>query len=243
MSTGLSSLAAGEAREAEGRRAALSLALALALHAVLLFAVRLPSPPATPAVSTTEVEVALVARAPAPPPALPESRPPELATPQRVAPPEPAAPQVPVRRAPPEPRAEPEKPSAAEAPPSLSEGLADSEAEVVPAPAVSRAREPAATVVRARIAAVPRYRHNPEPHYPATARRRGQEGMVLLAVRVSAAGVVEAVAVRTGSGVPDLDRAAVEAVERWAFDPALEDGEPVAAEVEVPIRFELDQGG
>jgi protein TonB len=94
---------------------------------------------------------------------------------------------------------------------------------------------------RVTTSARPRYKHNPEPPYPALALRRRQEGVVLLMVRVDAAGRPESVAVRTRSGFRVLDEAAVEAVRAWEFEPGRRDGEPVASQVEVPIEFQLER--
>ncbi|MHA1569384.1 MAG: energy transducer TonB [Alphaproteobacteria bacterium] len=80
---------------------------------------------------------------------------------------------------------------------------------------------------------------NPLPRYPLTARRRGQEGRVLLRVRVDAAGRPTTVEVRRGSGHAILDGAAARAVRGWRFEPAMRAGQPVAGTVEVPILFRL----
>jgi periplasmic protein TonB len=85
----------------------------------------------------------------------------------------------------------------------------------------------------------PRYKRNPEPTYPALARRRRQEGVVLLAVLVDAAGRPETIEVQASSGFASLDEAAVAAVRDWEFEPGRQDGEPVASRVEVPIQFQL----
>jgi protein TonB len=77
------------------------------------------------------------------------------------------------------------------------------------------------------------------PAYPEIARRRGQQGLVLLRVNVSAVGMAVAVAVAESSGYPSLDSAALSAVQQWQFVPALRGGVPVAAVAEVPIRFRL----
>ncbi len=87
----------------------------------------------------------------------------------------------------------------------------------------------------------PRYKTNPEPSYPAVARRRRQEGTVLLSVRVDASGRPDAVEIRASSGFAALDEVAVEAVRKWEFEPGRLDGAPVASRVEVPIRFQLDR--
>jgi protein TonB len=84
------------------------------------------------------------------------------------------------------------------------------------------------------------YGSNPPPPYPATARRRGWEGKVLLRVEVSASGSVRDVAVEQSSGFASLDEAAQQAVYRWRFKPALQNGRPVPGLVRVPIHFKLE---
>ncbi len=83
------------------------------------------------------------------------------------------------------------------------------------------------------------YGTNPPPPYPVTARRRGWEGKVLLRVEVSASGNVRNVVIEKSSGYTCLDEAAQQAVYRWRFKPALQNGRPVPAQVKVPIHFNL----
>lgn len=80
---------------------------------------------------------------------------------------------------------------------------------------------------------------NAPPRYPAAARRRGQEGRVVLLVEVGADGGAGGVAVDRSSGFSLLDAAAVAAVRRWRFTPALSDGVPVAGRIAVPVIFAL----
>jgi protein TonB len=84
------------------------------------------------------------------------------------------------------------------------------------------------------------YLHNPRPAYPDASRRLGQEGRVVLRVRVSAQGLPVAVAVKQSSGFSRLDEAARAAVERWRFVPARRGDEAVESLAEVPIQFNLD---
>ena len=86
-----------------------------------------------------------------------------------------------------------------------------------------------------------RYRNRP-PVYPAEAQAKGQQGAVTLLIHVSPAGLPTAVEVIGSSGSLLLDRAAREAVETWHFLPALQDGAPVAADMPLRVRFELDGG-
>jgi len=86
------------------------------------------------------------------------------------------------------------------------------------------------------------YLHNPPPRYPAAARRLKLQGTSIIRVLVSPEGRAKSVAVDTGSGVQLLDDAAVEAVQQWSFVPARQGDKPIAAEVNVPVRFHLTGG-
>jgi len=56
---------------------------------------------------------------------------------------------------------------------------------------------------------------------------------------VGADGVPTSVEVAQRSGSRDLDRAAVNAVRQWRFQPAQRDGQAVAGAVTVPIDFKM----
>lgn len=84
------------------------------------------------------------------------------------------------------------------------------------------------------------YLANPAPAYPATSRRLGEEGRVILEVRVSADGAPLAVAVNKSSGWPRLDEAALATVRHWRFMPARLGDKAVIASVLVPLSFSLD---
>lgn len=85
----------------------------------------------------------------------------------------------------------------------------------------------------------PRGGYQARPAYPETARRAGVEGVTVLRFEVLARGQVGAVLVERSAGHQDLDRAAVEAVRRWRFEPARRGSQPVAVWVTLPVRFEL----
>jgi protein TonB len=87
----------------------------------------------------------------------------------------------------------------------------------------------------------PRYGNNPPPIYPMEARKMGQQGTVVLSVRLTAEGTVEALAVKESSGYTLLDQAALRAVKRWQFQAGTFAGVPVGWPVEVPIEFRLDE--
>ncbi|CAN5692664.1 hypothetical protein BH23PSE2_BH23PSE2_04680 [soil metagenome] len=80
----------------------------------------------------------------------------------------------------------------------------------------------------------------PAPHYPVSALRRGQSGEVLLRIEVDPYGMPYAMDIVRSSGSRELDRAALVAARGWRFRPALRDGQPVSAMVQVPIRFDRD---
>lgn len=88
--------------------------------------------------------------------------------------------------------------------------------------------------------AKPGYLKNPAPAYPERARQLYQEGQVVLRVTVNIDGLPDRVDIHKSSGHPLLDDAAVKTIRRWKFRPARLGGIPVAAEVDVPIRFKLD---
>jgi periplasmic protein TonB len=77
------------------------------------------------------------------------------------------------------------------------------------------------------------------PRYPEAARREGIEGVVTLRFEVLANGKVGTVQVQQSAGREDLDRAAMEAVRTWLFEPARRGKEAVAVWVTLPVRFEL----
>lgn len=83
------------------------------------------------------------------------------------------------------------------------------------------------------------YLDNPKPAYPAISRRMGEEGRVMLRVRVNAEGVATDVQLHASSGFERLDTAALTTVQRWKFVPARLGTEAVAASVLVPIVFSL----
>lgn len=230
--------------------------LAAGTHALLLFAVHpgTSARPLPPADQPAAVEVSIIEAAPAapeivatPPAPLPPDPPPPPPDPAPVVPepmiepppalvPEPK-PERAERKAdpPPRPRAEAPKPRApvparsASTPSARSSGNTEGAA-----PAVASSRGPT-------TGARPRYRSNPKPDYPPESRRLGHEGVVILAVAVTAEGRAASVQLQRSSGFPLLDTAAQQAVRRWTFDPARAAGLPVAARVEVPVRFDLSR--
>lgn len=117
----------------------------------------------------------------------------------------------------------------------------------VPAPSAAPPAPPAAaptasaapvTVTPARFDAA--YLHNPEPKYPPLSRRLGEEGKVLLRVRVSRDGQPATIDFEKSSNFERLDEAAKQVVARWRFIPAKRGDEAIEASVIIPIVFRLD---
>jgi len=129
-------------------------------------------------------------------------------------------------------------PAAVEAPPPPPQPPVEAPPPVIAAPvAVPAPAPPAPTVPPSFLAD---YLHNPAPPYPASARRIGEQGRVVLRVLVNADGQPERVELGASSGSPRLDGSALETVRRWKFVPARQGERPVAAWVLVPISFRLE---
>jgi protein TonB len=115
--------------------------------------------------------------------------------------------------------------------------------EPAPAPAAAAPVAAAAPPAQAPLAP-PRfdadYLNNPAPAYPLAAKRRGEEGKVVLRVQVGPDGRAGDVVIAASSGFPLLDEAALAAVRGWRFVPARRGEAAVAASVLVPLRFKLD---
>ena len=93
----------------------------------------------------------------------------------------------------------------------------------------------------AETSAQPNYLKNPAPRYPEEARKAGQQGVVLLLAKVNSDGKAGEVLLKSGSGYPLLDDAALKAVQRWKFKPAKIGSMSVDSRVEIPVRFTLDK--
>jgi len=76
------------------------------------------------------------------------------------------------------------------------------------------------------------------PEYPDIARQSSMEGTAIVKALVGKDGhVKDTVVVKS---VPVLDDAAVAAVKKWVFKPALSNNKPVAVWVAVPVKFSLN---
>ena len=190
-----------------------------------------PPPPAAVVDEPPQLPVP-TASMPVPQPARPAAKPPDQ--PRRAAPKQrmaaPPADVPPVRRgheearpSPPQPTPPAAIPDPAAAPPAASPA--------VPAePAAAAASGPSRGVaVLERI----------QPAYPAAALHQRIEGEVIVRVEVSEDGVPSAVSLSRSSGHASLDDAALTAVRRWRFGPAMENGRLVSRTVEIPWVFRI----
>ncbi|WP_101097390.1 TonB family protein, partial [Xanthomonas citri] len=78
------------------------------------------------------------------------------------------------------------------------------------------------------------------PRYPPDAVAAGLAGFVELQIAVSPTGMPEHIAIVRSTPAGVFDQTVLDAARHWRFTPTLEDGNAVASEVRVPVRFELD---
>jgi protein TonB len=83
-------------------------------------------------------------------------------------------------------------------------------------------------------------RGNAPPGYPAASVQRGEQGVVVVRMRIGPDGQVTDVQVVESSGYDRLDAAARAALARWHFTPAIQNGEAVESFQDLPIRFRLN---
>lgn len=103
--------------------------------------------------------------------------------------------------------------------------------EVPPAPAPSHAR--------VKVDKQPSPRRRIKPEYPKGARQRGEEGIVILELDISAEGTVDHVRVFKSCGFPELDQAAIQAAKRAPFNSARQGSVNVPYTVRLPLDFHL----
>jgi TonB family protein len=80
-----------------------------------------------------------------------------------------------------------------------------------------------------------------KPDYPADCKRRHQQGLVLLDVEIRPDGTPGAIRVLKDPGFAPLVDAAINAVRESPFEPATENGSPVAGHLSVAYRFVLER--
>ena len=140
-----------------------------------------------------------------------DEKPPEVKT-EKPLPPDPSAPRFP----------EPQK-----EPPQL---ITHHSSLITPPPAAPR---------QARLDAPPKPKRNIRPDYPKGARQRGEQGDVILQIRVNAEGMVDDVKVVESSGFAELDAAAMKAAKAAKFSPARRGHDSVASTARLKLQFKL----
>ncbi len=176
-------------------------------------------PPERPKVATQAVPMK-----PAPPDARAIEQPRQILTASPDAPATPAAPVVPEQKPAPPPAEAPRAQAVAPTSPPP------------PVPPASPASPASISPPRSDAA----YLSNPRPAYPLAARRRGDQGTVLVRVVVTAEGLAKSVALENTSGHPALDESALAAVKSWRFVPARQGNQAVEAPYVVPIVFKVE---
>lgn len=168
-----------------------------------------------------------------------------LAAPAKPAPPTPPVrPQTPIHRqapvqAPAQPFAAAAAPAAPQAPPD------PGPAPTVAAPAPPHAPEPLpapppAPALPQLVSSGVEYLRPPQPEYPQAARRRGDEGQVMVRVLIDTSGHVAQARIETSSGIKSLDQAGIQAVAKALFKPHMENGKAIAVYALVPINFKIN---
>ena len=118
--------------------------------------------------------------------------------------------------------------------PAIEKKADDKEGEERRAPSSAAASEEHAAVVSNPIAL-----NRIVPVYPRSARRKGHEGVVTVAISVAEDGVVAHAEVVSSSGYRELDEAALSAVRSARFAPATSDGVSVRGELRLTFDFRL----
>ncbi len=87
----------------------------------------------------------------------------------------------------------------------------------------------------------PSFRVKPTPpHYPRVAKRRGQQGTVIVEVWLDKNGKQIQQLIAESSGFEALDEAAILAVTQWQFKGHIINGQSIESRLKVPVRFELN---
>lgn len=84
----------------------------------------------------------------------------------------------------------------------------------------------------------PRAIHTVDPKYSADALRVAKNKVILVTVTVPPDGIPTNITIAKGVR-SDVDKAVVDAVQKWRFEPAMREGKPVEATITVGVDFHL----
>lgn len=89
---------------------------------------------------------------------------------------------------------------------------------------------------------LPSLKENPAPiRYPRWAVREGWEGTFVIAVEILTTGEVGRWKVIESTGYSLLDESATASIRKWHFHPGTENGKAVAACIQIPVYFQLEE--
>lgn len=77
------------------------------------------------------------------------------------------------------------------------------------------------------------------PRYPDKLKKKKIQGRVLVSAVINESGQVTEAKVKESSGHPEMDKAAVKAINKWKFKPGIRKGKKVKAKIIQPISFKL----
>jgi protein TonB len=80
-----------------------------------------------------------------------------------------------------------------------------------------------------------------QPEYPMLARQAEIEGTIIVKITVDERGRVLHASILKSAAQNIFDKAALEAVKQWIFEPAEQSGNPVKATITVPLEFSLNR--
>lgn len=92
---------------------------------------------------------------------------------------------------------------------------------------------------RASEQVVPKYKTRATPQYPKSAKEAKKDGTVVLQLTIDENGVPKNIVALTNLGF-GLEAAAIEALKKSTFHPAMKNGKPISKEVEIPYAFKIE---
>ena len=81
------------------------------------------------------------------------------------------------------------------------------------------------------------YQHKPLPPYPPMSKRLGEQGTALVEVWIGSDGLPKQASVRKSSGFERLDKASVDAVMAWRYNPGKRGSTPEAMAMLIPLQW------